>query len=323
METIVGEFEITKLLNNYVDLFEFMKLDKTKYSDSDFMFTDEYNKELKKAAIKNNRKYHTDKYPNASADEKEELERMFNLNQIVYYILKNKEVYDQYVKLKSEIVFNHNELRDNFVKLSNDDIKRIIKESSNDKSFEELSREKDMSHGIDRSLEKKLSEDETNDRITELINQRTNLYENVKKNTPKMEVNDDNKKFTEMFNKEFDKNIHKNINSYEIQSYNDFGTVSTTFNYQNFDYGSMFDSNYQGMNDSFALLSTNIPDQVLDDTSLEDKIKQYTDLTKHYENITKHINVKTEQYVSESENNTKYINVKTEPYVSESENIKL
>jgi hypothetical protein len=308
METTVGELEITKLLNNYVDLFEFMGLDKVKYSDPEFIFTYEYKKGLRKAAVANNRKYHTDKYPNSSDKRKDELERLFNQNQIIFYILNNKEVYDQYIKLKSEIVSNHNELRDNFIRLNDDDIKRIIKDANEGKSFEDLSKEKDIYHGIDRSLEQKLSIEESSIRLNDLINQRTNIYENIKNNIPKIEFDEDSTKFADMFNREFEKNIKKNEESYEIQPYNDFGELSKTFNFQNFDYGSMFDNRYSGINDSFALLSSNIPDQITDNLSLEDKIKKYNDLTKHYENIAKQINIINEE---KNTNESVIINVKT------------
>ena len=287
METSNNE-EIIRIINNRVDIFEFMGLDKTVFSDSEYMFTKEYLKELKKKWKENNKKYHTDKFPNASEEQKRELEKKFSMNQIIYQILISRELYDLYLKTISEVQNTHNDLRDNFIRLRDEDIKAMIREATGGKTYEELCIEKEIQHGIDRTLVGKLTVKETNHQLNNLIDKRNNVYEDIKKNTQKMEINGEDK-FSELFNKKFNEQINRNIVTQEIQTYND---ANSLFNFEKFDYSNMFDNNFSSMNESFDLLSTNIPEQYIDSRSMEEKLKAYHDRTKEYENLNK--GVKTE-----------------------------
>ena len=126
--------ETNQILNDNIDLFKFMKINKSEFKNK--MFTSEYNKKLKKAYITNNKLYHTDKYPDATDDQKYELEKLFNLNQVIYSILSDENNYKIFKKLKSEIVKDHENLKEDYRGLSNDDIKDLIKKSNGGKTFE-------------------------------------------------------------------------------------------------------------------------------------------------------------------------------------------
>lgn len=310
METIIND-EMSKLINNCVDLFEFMGLDKEKFCNPDFMFTPDYLKQLKKVMTKNSRKYHTDKHPHAKDDEKKELEKKFNLNQIIYYILATKEVYEQYLKVVFELQHTHFDLKNNYNKLTDEDIKAMIRESTGGKTYEELCKEKDRQHGIDRSLEGKMTEDEYNKKLQNMVNNRNNIYEEIKNNTKKMEF-DKNEKFADLFNKKFDDQITRNVLTQEIQTFNDVNTLNTMFNYQSFDYGNMFDNGYSSINDSFSLLSTNIPSEFSDSRTLEERMQAYHNKTKEYKIITKGANANVnlpEQTHPVASNNYSNVNV--------------
>jgi hypothetical protein len=121
------------------------------------------------------------------------------------------------------------------------------------------------------------------------MNNRKLADENFKNNTKKMEF-DKNEKFSDLFNKNFNQQIKRNIVSNEIQTYNNFNQLSNRFNYENFDYSNMFDNNFSAMEDSFGLLSTNIPEEFNDTRTLEDRIKAYHDNTLMYSTIAKGAN---------------------------------
>ena len=79
-----------------------------------------------------------------------------------------------------------------------------------------------------------------------------------------------------MFNKKFDEQITRNVLTQEIQTFNDVNTLNTMFNYQSFDYGNMIDNGYSSINDSFSLLSTNIPSEFSDSRTLEERMQAYS-----------------------------------------------
>lgn len=275
--------EIIRIINNHIDLFEFMGLEDSKFSESEFMFSKEYLKDLKKMWKNNNKKYHPDKYPNASEEIKKELERNFSMNQIIYQILSNYELYNLYLKTVSELQNNHNDLKENFIKTRDEDIKAMIKEATGGKTYDELCIEKDIQYGIDRTLVGKMTGDESNIKISDMINNRNNIYDNIKRNTKKIEF-DKNENFSNIFNKNFDNKIDRNITTQEIQTYND---TNSLFNYEKFDYSNIFDNNFSSIDDSFSLISSHIPEGYTSTSSLEDKLNAYNNRTKDYENINK------------------------------------
>jgi DnaJ-class molecular chaperone len=148
---------INNLIEKNIDLFLFMNLD-PKYTSDYVIFTDKYHSALKRAYKRNSIKYHPDKCINASEIEKNDLEHNFNLNQIIYTILSSRKSYEEFNECKQLLSCkSHQSLKSSFTSenhLSNNNIKQLIKEASNGKTFKQLSDEKDKLHGLDQFVNK-------------------------------------------------------------------------------------------------------------------------------------------------------------------------
>jgi len=259
-----------------------MNLD-NKYLTSDVIFTDKYYSGLKRAFKRNSMKYHPDKCINASEIEKAELENKFNLNQIIYIILSSLETYNEYKECEKLLsIKSHDSLKSSFVKgdvLSSDDIKKLIKESSGGKSYGELAAEKDKIHGIDKTYDTR----NVSKSYETLLMERDTVYNDILKNTKKIDITNDTK-FVDYFNKQFDSSNKKQerVQSTEIQAYNSTNTALTcnSFDYQNFNYSDLYIAHTSDYEESFKLLSTEIPSTYDNKMSLDDKIKEYEKFTK-------------------------------------------
>lgn len=268
---------ITNIINKNIDLFTFMNIDK-KYIQDDVIFTDRYNSALKRAYKRNSVKYHPDKCINASDIEKSELENNFNLNQIIYSILSSRSNYEEYTECKRLLsIKSHQNLKSSFEEsLSNQDIKNLIKASNGGKSYKELAAEKDKIHGIDKTQDTK----NVSKLYTNLLSERDSVYNDILNNTKKIDIKD-NSSFVDTFNQIFDSSIDTrkvdNSNSMEIQAYNETGNAltNTSFDFQKFDYSDLYASSNNGYDESFKLLSTDIPSKFNDTMSLDEKIKLY------------------------------------------------
>jgi len=272
---------ITKIINKNIDLFSFMNLD-PKYLKEDVIFTDRYYSALKRAHKRNSVKYHPDKCINASNIEKAELENNFNLNQIIYVVLSSQETYNQYKECEKLLsIKSHDSLKSSFEKgevLSNNDIQKLIKESTGGKTYRELAAEKDKLHGIDRTFDtKNVSKLHDN-----LLMERDIVYKDIIKNTKKIDISDGI--FVETFNKQFDGSIKKqeHVQSMEVQAYNSISNAltSNSFDCQNFNYSDLYTSGGNTYEESFKLLSSDIPTKYEETKSLDEKIKEYEKFTK-------------------------------------------
>jgi len=293
---------ITKIINKDIDLFDFMNLD-AKYFKDDVIFTEKYFSGLKRAFKRNSLKYHPDKCINASDLERDELENNFNLNQIIYSILSSNENYKEYNECKHLLsIKTHDSLKSSFKNtISDQDIKNLIKTSTNGKSYHELAAEKDKLHGINKNVNNL----DTSKLYSKLLQERDDVFNNLKKETLTTKCNCDNKtescmmlmcnnetkneyNFVNNFNKQFDnKNLDLSTenkiknNTLEIQPYNSISNALTnsSFDYQHFNYSDLYmvnDSSSSLLDESFKLLSADIPQKYENNMSLEDKIKEYT-----------------------------------------------
>jgi len=281
---------ITTIINKNIDLFTFINID-SKYLKNDIIFTDKYYSALKRAYKRNSIKYHPDKCINASEIEKADLEYNFNLNQIVYSILSSKENHDEYIECKRLLsIKSHQNLKSSFEDaLSNNDIKNLIKESNGGKSYKELAAEKDRLHGIDKTLDSK----NVSKLYNNMLSERENVYRDIVKNTKKLDVNNGGS-FTETFNELFNGKVDSSANEknsdsscMEIQAFNETSNAltTTTFDFQKFNYSDLYVSNTNDYEESFKLLSTNIPSKFEDKLSLDEKIKLYERNTNELANM--------------------------------------
>ena len=88
-----------------------------------------------------------------------------------------------------------------------------------------------------------------------------------------------------ILNKE-DNNVKQNI--MEIQPYNssDKTIICGSFDYQNFNYSDLYaPTNGSELEESFKLLSCNIPSKYENNLSLDERIKEYEKNTKHFANM--------------------------------------
>lgn len=281
MESV--NFEIIKhIIKEKIDLKEFMGIDK-----DEEMFTKKYHKELKKCYKKNCLKYHPDKVENATEEEMEQLTRNFTLNKVIYSILSEKEIYDHFLEnLKNLDHKDHNDLKESFNKLSDDDIKKLIKEASNGKTFEELSREKDLEHGLTNHSIDAIPVDQFNLTLDDYTKKRDNLYNEIKLSKLNIETNDNNE-FMKLFNKQFEENVMSaNALSNEIMAYNDVNQLISTnvFDFQNTNYNSLYVNN-GGYNNSFDLLTSNVPKYVDNNVSYEEMLRRRQQTTDEIENF--------------------------------------
>ena len=279
---------ITKLIEKDIDLFKFIELDE-KYIKSDIIFTDKYKSGLKRAYKRNSIKYHPDKSINVSIEEKNELERKFNLNQLIYKILRSENEYIRYKEYKELLsIKSHDTLKKS--KISDIDIKNMIKEASNGKTYEELSLEKDKQHGYKRD-EPKIDMKEMSKKYNNMIMSRDKQYIELLENSKRIEILD-----KDTFNKEFNNKIERKtltedvIEKLEIQPYNSISTLtvqSGSFDYQNNDYSNIFDPKFSEIENSFKLLSADIPNKIKENKSLEDKMREYEQNTLKLQNMIK------------------------------------
>jgi len=277
---------ITNIINKNINLFVFMNLD-TKYLKDDVIFTEKYFSALKRAHKRNSIKYHPDKYINASEIEKTELENNFNLNQIIYIILSSQDTYNQYKECEKLLsIKSHDSLKSSFEKgnvLSNNEIQKLIKESTGGKSYQELAAEKDRLHGVDKTFNTK----NVSKLYETLLTERDSVYKDIVKNTKKIDISDD--KFENTFNKQFDGSFKKQeiTSSMEIQAYNSVSTAltSNSFDYQNFNYSDLYASDGNNYEELFKLLSSNIPTKYEETKTLDEKIKEYEQFTKKIESM--------------------------------------
>ena len=242
METINNE--INQIINENIDLFKFMKINQSEFKDN--MFTNEYKKKLKKAYLSNNRLYHTDKYPDATDEQRERLETLFNINHIIFTILSNEDNYNKFLKIKDEKTHNHNDLKEVYNNLTSELIKDIISSSCEGKTFEESSKEKDIEHSYDRSSEKVIDVKTYDTMVDKLRKKREKMDKKIKLNT-NFDINninnDTNNNFNTLFNRTFEEslNIQKKEEN-QVVSYNDDNmSLVNTFNYQTFNYGNIYD----------------------------------------------------------------------------------
>jgi hypothetical protein len=288
---------IMQIINKNIDLFKFMKLNN---EITENMFSPKYFKYLEHSKKKNSLKYHPDKCINGSDEEKKDLEEKFNLNQIIYKILSSESTYNQYLETKKFLsVKSHNDLKSSFSQLNDTAIKEIIKNTTNNKSFKELSKEKDILHGYDKSKVNSIDINEFNSLLNNFKSERDINFEEIKKNMEeKMKYFDlSNKNFMENFNKEFEKTIEpnkkNNLNeTYEIQAYNSVNSLTTSnlFDYNNFNYDNIYAPVDSTLTESFDLISNKIPSSnMLSNTSLEDRIKNYNNETSNISKIVKQL----------------------------------
>jgi len=280
---------ITKIINKGINLFEFINIDK-KYISNDVLFTEKYYSALKRAFKRNSIKYHPDKCINASDIEKEELEYNFNLNQIIYTILSSQSNYTQYKECEKLLsIKSHDSLKSSFKTLhSNQDIKNLIKESTGGRSYHELAAEKDKLHGIDKTYDSK----DVSKSYQKLLKDRDIILNEVLKNTKKIDFESDST-FVNTFNKQFDLTLNKEDNNVkqnimEIQPYNssDKTIICGSFDYQNFNYSDLYaPTNGSELEESFKLLSCNIPSKYENNLSLDERIKEYEKNTKQFANM--------------------------------------
>jgi hypothetical protein len=283
MESV--NFEVIKyIVNQKLDLKVFMGIDK-----DEEMFTKKYLKELKRCYKKNCLKYHPDKIENATEEEMEELTRNFTLNKVIYTILSEKEVYDHFQEnLKNLDHKDHNDLKETFKSKGNDYIKELIAEATGGKTFDELSKEKEIEHGATNLSLDAIPQEEFNNKLEDYMKSRDNLYEEIK--IKKLDINvENNADFMKLFNKEFENNVNTNTNiSNEIMAYNDANSLVNTnvFDYQNTNYSSLYSGN-GGYSQSFELLTSNVPKYVDSNISFEELMRQREKTTNEIESFLK------------------------------------
>jgi len=179
-----------------IDLYNFMNINE---SDLPNKFSNEYNKIIKKAYLKNNLKYHPDKVGNT-----EENLNNFNLNTLIYEILTNQEEYDKYIEIKNNNTNDFISLKDTYKKVI---IYNKTKEEAL-KDFNEFNLKKEQENNIketDISLEEyiKHRDQKFNDQI------KSKLYEDDEND----EDNKDEKKENEV--------IPYNDTSYDVSIYDE------------------------------------------------------------------------------------------------------
>ena len=178
-----------------IDLYNFLNINE---SDLPERFSNEYNKIIKKAYLKNNLKYHPDKVGHS-----EENINNFNLNTLIYEILTNPQEYDKYMELKSNNTNDFISLKDTY--------KKVILYNSKTKEealkdFNEFNLKKEQENNIKEiniSLEEyiKQRDQKLNDET------KSNLYEDSE------DENDKDKKINEV--------IPYNDTSYDLSVYDE------------------------------------------------------------------------------------------------------
>lgn len=203
--------------------------------DDRLLMKEDVQNAIRKQYKKNLRKYHSDNNDNP------EYVLLYNINQAAYEILTNIDYYELFksyyqglLETKTDIA-----LKDRFNDTDRDDIKNLIKQASNGKSFDELSKEisdkkvKEISSVINNNIFDKPKEEIVSDIDTAIDD-----YEKLRKAQDSRHINSDlygksrtmgREEFMKHFNDQFNKlntSDDQDIKTNQLVSYEGFGDLT-------------------------------------------------------------------------------------------------